>query len=215
MDKRQQLIDMISADGKSSGASWFVAHFTPNPSGLQGKSPDEWHPAFIAFMDLRHELNADVYPCKYFEYCLADGFDFANPGWVDDWKRIVNDYSTSDQCGMKIGAGHSDCTPITYGQFVDDDGPIADANRAAWRAFVARHRLDKDNLAREADEMQPGIDYYNTHNKFIGGDVSSNGRPILEEPTPLPSWLDGLVEQEPELSPHIYWRKWREAQGKA
>ena len=108
-----------------------------------------------------------------------------------------------------MGGGENDCKPITYGQFLDDAGPIAEANRAAWRLFMERHRLDKE-ITRAADEMQAGIDYYNTHNGFIGQALFEQGRPILEEPAPLPAWVAEFVAKEPELCPRIYWRKWEE-----
>ena len=58
--------------------------------------------------------------------------------------------------------------------------------------------------------MQPGIDYYNTHNDFIGLGLFEQGRPVLDVPTPLPAWVAELVAKEPELCPRSYSRKWRE-----
>ena len=104
-----------------------------------------------------------------------------------------------EQSGAKFMAkGHDDCEPITAGQYSQDAGPIAEANRAAWRDFINRHRLDKE-ITRAADEMQPGIDYYNTHNDFIGfgTPIEERGRAKLYDPAPLPVWLAGIVSQEP------------------
>lgn len=202
MNERERLKAIIKPRSNDRG-SWFVAHFR-NPL-------DAWHPVFAEFMDLRHRLKADFYPCKYFEYCLLDDFDWAEcvpfkdcPGW-EKWKNCPDEL----KC-VKFGGGGDDCEPITYGQFRTDAGPIAEANRAAWRDFINRHRLDKTDLTRADDEMQPGIDYYNTHNNFIGLGLCERGRPVLDEPTPLPAWVAGLVTKEPKLCPRIYWRKWEE-----
>lgn len=204
MNDREKLKAMIKPRSHDRG-SWFIAHFRPC------RDSDTWHPVFAEFMDLRHRLKADFYPCKYFEYCLLDDFVWAEclpfkecPGW-DKWKNCPNEL----KC-IKVGGGEDDCKPITYGQFLDDAGPIAEANRAAWRDFINRHLLDKTDLTRATDEMQPGIDYYNTHNDFIGLGLFEQGRPVLDEPTPLPAWVAELVAKEPELCPRIYWRKWRE-----
>ena len=175
---------------RDKGASWFVAHF--KPPGLA-----VWHPLFVEFMDLRHRLDADFYPCKYFEYCLTEGFNWAD---ADRDKKRNGPPLCDDDCGMKlIGVDSEDCEPITGGQFLDEAGPIAEANRAAWRDFMERHRLDKE-ITRAADEMQPGIDYYNTHNDFIrfgGPGIFERGRPKLCDPAPLPAWLAVIVAQEP------------------
>ena len=203
MNDREKLKAMIKPRSHNR-RSWFIAHFRP-------ASSDTWHPVFAEFMDLRHRLNADFYPCKYFEYCLLDDFDWAEclpfkecSGW-NKWKNCPDELK-----GIKFGGGKDDCEPITAGQFANDTGAIAEANRAAWRDFINRHLLDKTNLTRATDEMQPGIDYYNTHNDFIGLGLCEQGRPVLDEPTPLPAWVAELVAKEPELCPRIYWRKWRE-----
>ena len=200
MNDREKLKAMIKPRSHDRG-SWFIAHFMP--------CSDTWHPLFIEFMDLRHRLKADIYPCKYFQYCLLDDFDFTGPDWVKEWKIAYN-RPDDIEMGMKIGGGYSDCTPITCGQFATDSGPIAEANRAVWRKFINRHLLDKTNLTRATDEMQPGIDYYITHNDFIGRDLCEQSRPTLDEPSPLPAWVAGVVAKEPEVCPRIYWRKWRE-----
>ena len=202
MNDREKLKAMIKPRSQDRG-SWFIAHFRPC------RDSDTWHPVFVEFMDLRHRLNADIYPCKFSEYCLLDGFNWAAPDHVEKLEIARN--APEELCCMKVGiSGHEDCPPITNGQFVDDTGPIAEANRAAWRKFINRHRLDKTDLTRAADEMQPGIEYYITHNDFIGHDVTTAGHPGLEEPIPLPAWVAGLVEHEPRLCASIYWRKWRE-----
>lgn len=172
------------------GCSWFVAHFKP-------PGPAVWDAGFVAFMDLRHRLNADFYPCKYFEYCLIDGVNWAD---ADRDKKSRPALFGDDFCMKLIGVDSEDCEPITGGQFLDDAGPIAEANRAAWRDFIERHRLDK-GITRAADEMQPGIDYYNTHNDFFnfgdGPPIEEEGRPELDAAAPLPAWLVGVVTNEP------------------
>lgn len=189
MNDRERLKAMITPR-RDEGASWFVAHFKP-------PGPAVWHPLFIEFMDLRHRLNADFYPCKYFEYCLIDGFNWAD---ADRDKKSRPALFGDDFCMKLIGVDSEDCEPITGGQFLDDAGPIAEANRAAWRDFIERHRLDK-GITRAADEMQPGIDYYNTHNDFFifdgGPSIEEAGRPKLYDPAPLPEWLAGVVRDEP------------------
>ena len=193
MSDRERLKAMI-APRPLKGCSWFVAHFKP-------PGPAVWHPLFVEFMDLRHRLNADYYPCKYFRYCLLDGFNWAEavpfkpcPAW-----DILKD-CPEELKGMKIGGGDFDCEPITAGQYSQDAGPIAEANRAAWRDFMERHRLDKE-ITRAADEMQPGIDYYNTHNDFLlfggGKSIEEESRPELDAAAPLPAWLAGIVTDEP------------------
>lgn len=201
MNDRERLKAMI-APRPLKGCSWFVAHFKP-------PGPAVWHPLFVEFMDLRHRLKADFYPCKYFEYCLIDGFNWAEcvpfkdcPGW-EKWRNCPDEL----KC-VKFGGGDDDCEPITGGQFLDDAGPIAEANRAAWRDFIERHRLDK-GITRAADEMQPGIDYYNTHNDFFifdgGPSIEEAGRPKLYDPAQLPEWLAGVVRDEP--APRCRWIK--------
>ena len=188
MSDRERLKAMI-APRTREGCSWFVAHFKPYNGAA-------WDAEFTAFMDLRHRLNADIYPCKYFEYCLIDGFNWADA--ETDKKRTCPPL-WEEQSGAKFMAkGHDDCEPITAGQYSQDAGPIAEANRAAWRDFINRHRLDKE-ITRAADEMQPGIDYYNTHNDFIGfgTPIEERGRAKLYDPAPLPVWLAGIVSQEP------------------
>lgn len=189
MSDRERLKAMI-APRSHDGGSWFVAHFKPHSGAA-------WDALFVAFMDLRHRLNADIYPCKYFEYCLIDGFN-----WADEEtdKKRTRPPLWDEQSGVKyMAVGHEDCEPITAGQYSQDAGPIAEANRAAWRDFMERHRLDKE-ITRAADEMQPGIDYYNTHNDFIrfgGPGIFERGRPKLCDPAPLPAWLAVIVAQEP------------------
>ena len=177
---------------RDKGCSWFVAHFKP-------PGPAVWHPLFVEFMDLRHRLDADFYPCKYYEYCLTEGFNWADAD--RDKKRNRPPLLYDDDRGMKlIGVDSEDCEPITGGQFLDDAGAIAEANRAAWRDFIERHRLDKC-ITRAADEMQPGIDYYNTHNNFLwmgGTPIEAMGRPELDAAAPLPTWLVGVVTNEPD-----------------
>jgi hypothetical protein len=190
MNDRERLKAMITPR-RDEGASWFVAHFKP-------PGPAVWHPLFVEFMDLRHRLNADYYPCKYFEYCLTEGFNWAD---ADRDKKRNRPPLCDDDCGMKlIGFDSEDCEPITAGQFLDDAGPIAEANHAAWREFMARHRLDK-GITRATDEMQLGIDYYNTHNDFFdfdgGTSIEEMGRPELDAAAPLPAWLVGVVTNEP------------------
>lgn len=182
------------APRSNDGASWFVAHFKP-------PGPAVWDAGFVAFMDLRHRLNADFYPCKYFEYCLIDGFSWIDIETAKRREKLDILSFAEDYHGIKcIGVDSKDCEPITAGQFSHDAGPIAEANRAAWRDFMERHRLDKE-ITRAADEMQPGIDYYNTHNNFLnfgdGAPIEEEGRPKLYDPTPLPVWLAGIVTQEP------------------
>lgn len=197
MSDRERLKAMI-APRSNDGPSWFVAHFRP-----YGRAT--WDAVFAAFMDLRHRLNAERYPSKYFTYCLLDGFNWAEgipfkpcPTW-DMWRDCPDELK-----GMKI-CGGEDCEPITAGQYAEDSGPNAEANRAAWRKFIERHRLDKEDLTRAADEMQPGIEYYITHNHLIGMNHLRRQHPELEEPTPLPAWLVGAVEQEPE--PWAWWMR--------
>ncbi len=199
MNDRDRLKAMIAP--RAQGCSWFVAHFNPPPRAV-------WHPRFVEFMDLRHRIKADFYPCKYFEYCLLDGFNWAEclpfkecPGW-DKWKNCPDELK-----GIKFGGGGDDCKPITYGQFLADAGPIAEANRAAWRLFMERHRLDKE-ITRAADEMQPGIEYYITHSDIIGVSLCKKQHPELEEPTPLPVWLADIVTNEPEP-----WPEWMRPSG--
>lgn len=111
--------------------------------------------------------------------------------------------------GIKICGDEGDCPPITDGQFLGDAGPIAEANRAAWRKFIERHCLDNEDLQSAADEMQPAIDYYITHNDYFGGGSAWGNRwRELENPTPLPAWLVGIVDKEPQESGYIYWREW-------
>jgi hypothetical protein len=197
MSDRERLKAMI-APRRDEVASWFVAHFKP-------PGPAVWHPLFVEFMDLRHSLNADFYPCKYFEYCLIDGFNWAD---ADRDKKSRPALFGDDFCMKLIGVDSEDCEPITGGQFLDDAGPIAEGNRAAWRDFIERHRLDKE-ITRAADEMQPGIDYYNTHNDFFtfSGEpsIEEAGRPKLYDPAPLPEWLAGVVRDEP--APRCRWIK--------
>ena len=198
MNDRERLKVMI-APRLLKGCSWFVAHFKP-------PGPAVWHPLFVEFMDLRHRLKADFYPCKYFEYCLIDGFNWADADLDKERNRPPLFYD--DDRGVKlIGVNSEDCEPITGGQFLDDAGAIAEANRAAWRDFIERHSLDK-GITRAADEMQPGIDYYNTHNNFIcigGPSIEEKGRPKLYDPAPLPEWLAGVVRDEP--APRCRWIK--------
>lgn len=190
MNDREKLKGMIKPRSHNRG-SWFIAHFRPC------RDSDTWHPVFAEFMDLRHRLDADFYPCKYFEYCLTEGFNWAD---ADRDKKRNRPPLCDDDCGMKlIGVDSEDCEPITGGQFLDDAGPIAEANRAAWGLFIERHRLDKE-ITRAADEMQPGIDYYNTHNDFLymgGTSIEEMGRPELDAAAPLPAWLVGIVTNEP------------------
>ncbi len=198
MSDRERLKAMITPR-RDEGTSWFVAHFKP-------PGPAVWHPLFVEFMDLRHRLDADFYPCKYFEYCLTEGFNWADAD--RDKKRNRPPLCDDDSCMKLIGVDSEDCEPITGGQFLDDAGPITDANRAAWREFIERHRLDK-GITRAADEMQPGIDYYNTHNDFFtfsgGPSIEEAGRPKLYDPAPLPEWLAGVVRDEP--APRCRWIK--------
>jgi hypothetical protein len=191
MSDRERLKAMI-APRSNDGGSWFVAHFKP-------PGPAVWDAVFVQFMDLRHRLNADFYPCKYHEYCLTDGFswaEFDNIKGREKWDKLRD----ADHCIKCIGIDSKDCEPITAGQYSQDAGPIAEANRAAWRNFIERHRLDKD-ITRAADEMQPGIDYYNTHDEFLymgdGAPIEKKGRGKLHEPAPLPAWLAGIVKNEP------------------
>lgn len=193
MNDRERLKAMI-APRPLKGCSWFVAHFKP-------PGPAVWDAGFVAFMDLRHRLNADFYPCKYYEYCLIDGFS-----WIDietAKRREMLDILSfaEDYHGIKcIGVDSKDCEPITAGQYSQDAGPIAEANRAAWHDFINRHRLDKE-ITRATDEMQPGIDYYNTHNDFFifdgGPSIEEEGRPELDAAAPLPAWLVDVVTNEP------------------
>ena len=197
MNDRERLKSMIAPC--NGGGSWFVSHFEPG-------GRDTWHPFFAQFMDLRHRLNADAYPCKYFRFCLLDGFNWAEgvpfqqcPTW-DMWKNCPDELK-----GMKIGGGDFDCEPITAGQYAEDEGPTAEANRATWRKFIERHRHDKTNLTRAADEVQPAIEYYITHNDFIGRSILEKQHPELDEPTPLPAWLVGVVTHEP--APWGWWKR--------
>ena len=187
--------------------SWFVAHFRPHGEAV-------WHPLFIEFMDLRHRLNADFYPCKYFEYCLAEGFNWADA--ERDKKRNRAPLLDEESGAKFMPSGDEDCEPITGGQFLGDAGPIAEVNRAAWRQFIERHRLDKE-ITRAADEMQTGIDYYNTHNDFIGfgTPIEERGRPKLYDPAPLPGWLADAVTVEPPPRCRIFMRPEPQGPGQA
>lgn len=187
MSDRERLKSMIKPRSKE-GRSWFVAHFDACKA---------WHPVFVEFMDLRHRLNAQPFPTKFFQYCLLDDFDWADEGSTRD--KWIN---APDELKCTNFGGKEDCIPITAGQFSEDEGPISEANRAAWRKFTQRHSLDNTDLTRAADEMQPAIDYYITHYQLIGGlSIWGNRRDELEEPTPLPAWLAGVVEHEPEPWP--------------